>query len=141
MEAVVPVKGPAKCPTIASIYGISGASGEERKKHLNESILEQAVKKAIKADKSPYLLCGNMHIDPEASPIINAAIETGFLIDVGHAWASETNDNEQGPSKEPENTYHIDGPTPGIEGKGASRIDVILANPVAASAICHFTPR
>ena len=48
VEAVVPIKGPAKCLTIASVYGISGASSDERKKHLNESILEKAVKKPLR---------------------------------------------------------------------------------------------
>ena len=135
------MKGYTKCLTLASVYGISGASSDERKKNLNEDILQQAIQRAIKADKTPYLLCGDFNIDPGDSPAIASAVDKGLLIDVGHAWATETDDDKENPGKIPENTFYAEGPTPGIQGKGATRIDAILANPVMATAIKRFTPR
>ena len=49
--------------------------------------------------------------------------------------AEEVEIDEEGRQRKiPENTYHKDGPTKGNRAKGATRIDVILANPVAASS-------
>ena len=59
VEGKVPTRGHTKCLTIPNVYGISGASSDDKKKNLNEKILEQAIKRAIKADSTPYLLCGD----------------------------------------------------------------------------------
>ena len=40
-----------------------------------------------------------------------------------------------------ENTYYHDGPTPGIRGKGATGLDVILDSPCVAVAMKSSTPR
>ena len=117
------------------------APAQTRKKKLNEEILSGAILKAIRAGTNPYLLCGDVNINPEDSPAIKAAVDAGLLVDVGHAWAWETGGNKDDPKKVPENTYHQDGPMPGMRGKGATRIDVIPANPSAAAAITSFTPR
>ena len=74
---------------------------------------EKAIRKAIKADKAPYILCGDINVDPEASLVVVVAIESGLLIDFGHAWASVTEDTSDNPRKQPDNTF-AEGPTPGI---------------------------
>ncbi len=82
---------------------------------------------------------GDINVDPERSPAIAEAVDAGLLIDVGHMWAATVEGDVEGEvRKVPEPTFSPKGPAPGMEGPGVSRIDVILANPVAAAAIVGF---
>ena len=106
---------------------------------MNEVLLTDAVRSAIRAEDAPYLLFGDVNTDPANSPTVAAVVDCGLLVDLGHEWAQKGDEDSEGlMTKVPENTYHKDSPTMGRQGKGSSRIDVILANPVAAFAIRTF---
>ena len=81
-------------------------------------------------------------MDPKDSQAVAAAVNSGLLVDIGHEWATTWIEEEDGEvTKQPENTYHRNGPTEGLRGKGATRIDTILASPTAANAVASFKPR
>ena len=140
-EVKVPITGGAKILTVASFYGISGASSDDRKKALNENLITAAVKRALLAGNEPYLLCGDFNIEPEASPAIAAAVELGLIIDIGHEWAPVTDvEDDELRRKKPDPTYSTTEPEPCMEGKGVTRIDLVLANPTAAASVTgHFS--
>ncbi len=142
VEIKIPIRGSTKCLTLATVYGISGASGDAKKKAQNEALLCPIIARAIEAD-GPYILTGDINIEPEESPAVAAAIEAGALVDVGHTWATQVDQEEDDEQREkiPDRTYCNEGPTPGMTGPGTSRIDVMLANCVAAAAITDFLPR
>ena len=141
-ELKVPISGRTKFVNVASYYGISGAASNEKKYRANEELLAMAFGRAIEVGDETYLLCGDINVDPSESNAVRVAVNAGLLVDIGHEWAAETEENEQGESRKiPEITYHKEGPTQGMRGKGSSRIDVILANPKAASAITSFQHR
>ncbi len=130
------------CLTTSTVYGISGANSCQRKKKQNEALLADALTKLIQAGDDPYILMGDLNIDPENSPAIAAAVDAGLVVDVGHLWARDVTVDEEGREcKHPEPTYCKDGPSPGMSGPGVSRIDVVLANPVAAAAVKDFVLR
>ncbi len=138
----IPLAHGARCLTAATVYGISGASSDARKKRANEDILAAAIGDLLDAGDDPYLLCGDVNLDPERSPSIAEAVDAGLLVDIGHLWAAErTVDEEGNVTKCPDPTFSAKGPIPGMRGDGVSRLDVILANPVAAAAVIGFTPR
>ena len=112
------------------------------KHRANEELLSDAIKRAVEAGDAPYLLCGDFNVDPRDSQAVAAAVNSSLLVDIGHEWATTWVEDENGEvAKQPENTYHRDGPTEGLRGKGATRIDTILASPTAANAIASFKPR
>ncbi len=128
--------------TTATIYGISGANSSPKAMKHNEILLSQAISLLIKAGDQPYIIMGDINVEPEASPAVSAAVDSGLLVDVGHLFASKTGIDEQGLAvKCPEPTFDKKGPMPGMEGTGVSRIDVALANPAAVSAIKSFDLR
>ena len=101
-----------------------------------------AIGRATEVRDEPNLLCGDVNVDSMESIAVRAAVNAGLLVDIGHEWAVETEETEQGESRQvPENTYHRHGPTQGLRGKSSTRIDVILANPKAASSITPFQHR
>ena len=55
-ELKVPVDGRTRFLTIASFYGISGSSSNDKKYKANEELLSDAIKRAIEAGDAPYLL-------------------------------------------------------------------------------------
>ena len=143
VEAKIPIAGKARFLTVASYYGIVGASSDNRKKALNEHIINMAITKMIKAGEEPYLLCGDFNTDPEDSDTISAAIEAGLIIDVGHEWAPRVADeeDEERRRKRPDPTFSCEEPDPSMEGKGVTRIDLAFANPTAAAAVAGYFSR
>ena len=143
-ELKVPVRGRTKYLTIASFYGISGSSSNDRKYRANEELLSDAIKRAIEAGDAPYLLCGDFNVDPRDSQAIAAAVNSGLLVDIGHEWATTWTENEDGEvAKQPENTLHREGPTEGLKGKGATRIDTIQCDCFLQTKVgpCGRSPR
>ncbi len=131
-----------RCLTTANLYGISGSNSNQRRMKQNEALLSDALARLIDADDDPYILMGDFNVTPETSPTIAAAVDAGLAIDVGHLWAERiVTDHDGLEQKCPEPTFCRDGPAPGMEGQGVSRIDVVLANPVAAAAIKDFALR
>ena len=131
IEAKIPIKGNAKFLTIASFYGISGASSDSRKHALNESIVSQAIERVINAGTDPCILAGDFNVEPETSAAIATVVDEGLLIDVGHDWATNTKEGE-GPDdrcKLPEPTFSSNDPEPGMTSPGVTRTDLIRANP------------
>ena len=126
--------------TVASYYGISGSTCDERKSNLNELLLSKAIQKLAEAE-NPYILCGDFNVNPEDYPTIVAAVNSGLVIDVGHTWAPCDEHDLESPTKVPENTYSSEKPVPGMKGKGVSGIDDVLANPAAAVAVAVFRLR
>ncbi len=138
----IPLAHGARCLTASTVYGISGANDDARKKRQNEDLIAAAINDALDAGDDPYLICGDANVDPEDSPSIAAAVEAGLLVDIGHAWAATQSEDEHGNVvKIPDPTFSSHGPVPGMTGPGVSRLDVILANPVAAAAVVNFVPR
>ncbi len=138
----IPLAHGARCLTTSTVYGISGANDDARKKRQNEDLIAAAINDALDAGDDPYLICGDVNVDPEDSPSIAAAVEAGLLVDIGHAWAATQSEDEHGNVvKIPDPTFSSHGPVPGMAGPGVSRLDVILANPVAAAAVVNFVPR
>ena len=122
---------------MASYYGISGSTCDEKKINLNEHFFEKAIHNFTEAE-NPYLLCGDFNINLEDSPAIAVAVNSGLAADIGHAWTLCTDSNSERPYKIPENTYSTEKPAKGMEEKGVCRIDCILAKPAAAVAIAGF---
>jgi exonuclease III len=134
--------GGGRCLTTSTMYGISGSNSNPRRMKQNEALLSDALARLIDADDDPYLLMGDLNVTPETSPTIAAAVDAGLVIDVGHLWAEKVTTDHEGLERRcPEPTFCRDGPAPGMEGQGVSRIDVVLANPVAAAAVRDFALR
>ncbi len=128
--------------TVAGVYGVSGANSCLRARKQNEAVLSQAIDLMIEAGNQPYVLMGDVNITPELSPAIVAAVNAGLIIDVGHTLAERTEEGEDGDvRKVPEPTYDKNGPMPGMQGPGVSRIDVALVNPAAMAIVRDFQLR
>ena len=105
-RAKVPLSHTAGNLTISCIYGISGARSNERKQKMNEALLSDAIAEVIEAGSEPRILVGDGNIDPEESKAIASAVEAGCLVDVGHAWANNIVEDEEGNAvKKPTPTY------------------------------------
>ncbi len=118
----------------ATIYGVSGASKDSRCHRENEALLAKAVLRVIEAGDLPYVLAGDINVNPAESEVIASAVEAGILVDLGHAARS---------GEAPEPTFRRSGPFEGMteDDVATSRIDVILANPTAAASVASFRPR
>ncbi len=139
MKTCTATNGGGGILTTACYYGVSGANSCPRKHKHNEVLLSKAISLVLEAGDQPYLLIGDLNVDPMSSPAIAEAVDAGLLIDVGHMFAPDTMVNEHGETiKQPEPTYDKKGPMPGMSGPGVSRIDVALANPAAISAVKSF---
>ena len=79
-EMKIPIVGRTKFINVASFYGISGAASNEKKRRANEELLATAVGRAIEAGDEPYLLCGDINVDPMDSTAVRAAVNAGLLI-------------------------------------------------------------
>ena len=105
----MPISGRTRFINVASFYGISGAASNEKKYRANEELLAMAVGRTIEVGVEPYLLCGHINVDPMDSATVRVAVNAGLPVDIGHEWAAETEENEQGESwKIPENTTGTD---------------------------------
>ncbi len=133
-EIVVPARADASHLGAATLYGISGASSNPRAYKENEALLAKAVLRMVEFGDVPYIIAGDINIEPCDSEVLSSAIEAGILVDVGYSARK---------GQEPELTYRRKGPYQGMERdeEATSRIDVILANPIAASSIKNFRPR
>ena len=108
---------------VASLYGYDGATKDGERFRLNEDLISRALIRLLEAGDAPYVMCGDFNITPQQSPAIAGLIAKGLLIDVPHAfglgWQHTFSRNANGPPHE------------GVEGKGRTRIDTILASKVA----------
>ena len=85
----------------------------------------------MEAGDTPYLLCGDFNITPQQSPTIASLIAKGILVDVPQAFGLGS-----------QHTFsHNEPPKEGVEGKGRTRIDTILANKAAFPLITDCTIR
>ena len=106
---------------VASLYGYDGASSDGERFKLNEDLISRAMIRLIEAGDTPYLLCGDFNITPQQSPVIANLIAKGILVDVPDAYGLGG-----------QHTFsHNEPPKEGVEGKGRTRIDTILANKAA----------
>ena len=77
----------------------------------------------LEAGDTPYIICGDFNINPQQSPAIAGLMAKGMLIDVPQAF---------GLGGQHTFCHHAKGPPKeGIEEKGRTRIDTILANKAA----------
>jgi exonuclease III len=108
---------------VASLYGYDGAPTDGERFRLNEDLISRALIRLLEAGDTPYLICGDFNISPQQSPAIAGLIAKGLLIDVPHAF---------GLGGQHTFCHHAKGPPKeGIEEKGRTRIDTILANKAA----------
>ena len=141
-ELKVDVSGRKKPLTIASFYGISRCATTDKKYRVDEELVSDAITTTIEAGDALYLLCWDFNVNPKDSQAVASAINSGLVVDIGHERASNWTEDDSGESTQiVENTYHKDGLAEGRTGKGSTRIDTILANPTAASAIKYFRLR
>jgi exonuclease III len=143
-EVKIPLPGINTVLTVVSYYGVSGANSDPKRMAENETHLAEVICRALEAEDAPYLIMGDINVDPEMSAAVASAVDQGCLVDIGHEWAEQVQGDEAGdhPRKMPEPTFNKhEPPQPGMSGPGVSRIDAILANPVAASAVKAFYHR
>ena len=108
---------------VASMYGYDGATGDGERFRLNEDLINIASIRLLEAGGTPYVLCGDFNINPQQSPAIAGLISKGLVVDVPAAFGLEGQHTF---------SHHRDGPPlEGVEGKGRTRIDTILANKAA----------
>ncbi len=133
-EIIVPTTASSIHMAAATIYGVSGAGQNPRNYKENEAILAKAVLRVIEMGDVPYVLMGDVNINPVDSEVLAGAIEAGVLVDIGLAA-------QQG--AEPHPTYRRSGPFEGMkeEDSMTSRIDICLANRAAAAAVVEYRPR
>ncbi len=91
--------------TTTTIYGISGANSSPKAMKHNEILLSQAISLLLKAGDQPYIIMGDINVEPEASPSISAAVDSGLLVDVGHLFAEKNQDRRTGLDSEVPRTY------------------------------------
>ena len=108
---------------IASLYGYDGAATDGERFRLNEDLIGRALIRMLEGGDTPYLICGDFNITPQQSPAIASLIAKGLLIDVPHAFGLGGQHTFSHHGKSP--------PQEGVEGKGRTRIDTILANKAA----------
>ncbi|KAJ9444445.1 Retrovirus-related Pol polyprotein from type-1 retrotransposable element R2 [Diplonema papillatum] len=100
--------------SMMSIYGV--VSDED----ATEEILADTLSYAATLGDVPILIAGDFNVEPEESPILNAAVQSGKWVDVGSTWAKQY-------AQQPAATC--------MASKKGRRIDAIFANSVAAVAI------
>ncbi len=141
-RATTSLRGGKRALTTATYYGISGSNSCQRKSKRNEMLIAQAIDLLIKAGDQPYILMGDFNVEPSQSAAIMAAVDMGLMFDLGHMFAEKVERDEQGEAvKCPEPTFDRNGPAPGMQGSGVSRIDLAFANPAAVSSITSFHHR
>ena len=68
---------------IFSIYGFTGAYSNAQSADFNESFLQDVVDvvHALGPD-APVLICGDINIEPDSSPVLKAALAAGIIFDM-----------------------------------------------------------
>ena len=108
---------------VASLYGYSGASSDNSKYQDNERLIVSATARMVQMGRVPYFICTDLNIDPRESEGLCKARQLGMIHDV---VADRT-------CGELPMTYDSSRDLkPGMQGKGTSRIDTILANHAGA---------
>ena len=116
---------------IATLYGYDGASGDAQRFRLNEDHISRALIRMLEQGDTPYIICGDFNISPQQSPAIAGLIAKRVLVDVPSIFGYDE-----------QHTFSTDGtPLKGVEGKGRTRIDTILANKVAFPMIVECNLR
>ena len=101
----------------ATIYGYDGASSEAEKYRLNEDLIGRSILRMFEVGQTPYFISGDFNIDPAESNIMKAMVQKGLVIDVPAAHLMH---------EQP--TFHRKGPMEGVQGKGMTRIHIVLMN-------------
>ena len=132
-EVVVPAGADTTHIGFGNVYGHSRASSDARCYRENETLLARAITRPIEFGDVPYVIAGDININPACSETVAAAVEAGILSDIGYA-ARVTN---------PQPTYRRSGPFKDMleDDANVSRLDVVLANPAATAAVKAFRPR
>ena len=110
---------------VATLYGVSGASGDNAKKDETERLLACALLRMASMRNVPYMLNMDLNIDPKKMEVLTKCIEKGICHDI-------VNDIHQG---DPPPTYCKTNVHLGMTGVGTSRIDTIVTNPAAANLV------
>ena len=126
-EVLLPIGNGDQHIIVAGFYGVSGASSDAPKKRANERLLSAAIKRAVQFKHTPYLIAGDLNVDPEQSDALCAAVDAGELVDVFASRASDR-DNLQA-------TYCKEGVFCEMKGSGKTRIDAIFANSLANALV------
>ncbi len=100
-EIVLPAKASTAHVGAATTYGVTGAASNPRAYKENEALLAKAVLRLIEFGDAPYLIAGDINIEPCDSEVLAGAIEVGIIIDIGHAARR---------GREPDLTYKRSGP-------------------------------
>ena len=130
VERLVPVRDGSSFIIVASLYGVSGASGDPALTRRNDKLTATAIHRAGQFVTTPYYLCCDLNQDPQDSAPVQTALEAGVVTDVVLDWAKNT--------AELEPTYRHDGVFKGMNGPGTSRIDAIFANAVGQAAVARI---
>ena len=98
---------------------------------MNEDHIGRALISMLEQGDTPYLLCGDFNITPQQSPAIVGLIAKGVLVDVACAYGYGR-----------QHSFRTDGtPLKGVEGKGRTRIDTILANTAVSPMVVECNLR
>lgn len=123
-EFDVPVKGGNTGIMIANIYGHSGASSDDAAYRSNGTLLAAAIMRAMQFHHTPYLIMGDIHIQPHETQVVTQALRNNVVHDITEEWAPR--------STGPPPTYRREGVAADMDGVGTTRIDVVLANQAGA---------
>ena len=104
----------------ASLYGHTGAAQVPEVMDANELLLAAALEDLVALGDAPVLLLGDFNVSPEQSPVLWAALASGWWFDAAALCASRAG----GP---PEPTC--------FTATSSSRIDCIFCNRVSVSAL------
>ena len=102
-------------------YGISGAASSPEAMAENERLLALVLEDAALLAGTPTLLLGDFNVPPDRSAVLGAALGGGGWVDLHHAWATLQGETPA--------------PTAQPTKSAGTRIDLILANAAAASAL------
>ena len=129
-EVLIPTAKEGFHIRVAVVYGIAGASGNSNDYKDNERIMGAAIRRARSFKNEPYILGGDINVDPGASKVISLALRAKWMYDIAEEWHIGT-----GPCQ---TTFRAGSVEPGMSGKGTTRIDAVLANDTAKHLISGF---
>ncbi len=109
VEVKIPLPGINTVLTVVCYYGVSGANSDPKRMAENEAHLAEVICRALEAEDAPYLIMGDINVDPEMSAAVASAVDQGCLVDIGHEWAEQLQDGEASdhPRKMPEPTLRM----------------------------------
>jgi hypothetical protein len=89
VERAVPTSDGTRYIIVASLYGISGASGDPTLARLNERLIKASLMRAAQFTTTPYVLCADLNMDPATVSACKTMFETGVLSDLPVDWATD----------------------------------------------------